>query len=361
MEGHQMSNELNTSSVQELEDKIKANPDDIGLKEELAGALVERYLGGEEGSDPGNDADVARLRTILADLPKEKAPYARAYVAYLDEKDDEAADWLIRWTKGGDASKVPEPLTADELQVDVIEPFTGAPDEFWSKLTNALEQLWAQSPAALTLRGYVEQVDKRPDIAIDYYELALGKDKEYWVAAWGLGECHHTKKNWEAASQCYNRALESKVGEVIPDLHFYAAWCFGKLGKYTQEETHYRRCLELDSEFEFARNNLGWALYRQRRFEAALEVFEECIRRKIAGTYPLRNKAKTLERLGKLAEAIEAWKQTASRGRLSKYAQERIAKLQNRINSGERTAAATIGSEDEEESEDGEGYLDRKR
>ena len=46
----------------------------------------------------------------------------------------------------------------------------------------------------------------------------------------------------------------------------------------------------------------------------------------------VRNRARTLAKLGRLSEAIEAWKQTGTRARLSKYAEEQIAKLQNRIN-----------------------------
>ena len=107
-------------SVNELEEKIKADPNNAALKEELAAALVQRHLGGEEESDVGSEPDISRLRQILADLPREKASYARAYVAHLDKKDDEAVGQLVRWARGSDPGKAAEPLSSDELYLDVI-------------------------------------------------------------------------------------------------------------------------------------------------------------------------------------------------------------------------------------------------
>jgi tetratricopeptide (TPR) repeat protein len=253
----------------------------------------------------------------------------------------------VRYAKGSDESKPAEPFTADEIYWDIILPFENVSNEFWSKLAGALNQLWPESPAALTLTGYVREVNNQPGEAIGYYDLAIKKDEQYWIAAWGLAESHYNLQNWKEALHNYQKALESDLGREIMQVHFDAAWCLGKLGKHVEEEKCYRRCLDLDPDWPYARNNLGWSLYKQSRFAEALEIFDDCILRKVDKTYPVRNRARTLTKLGRLSDAITAWKQTGRSGKLSKYAQDQIAKLQARINSVE------VGPVDEDDDADG--------
>ena len=194
------------------------------------------------------------------------------------------------------------------------------------------------------LVGDIKQDEKKPEEALDYDERRNGQD--YWLASWDLGEVNLIQKNWQAALQYYEKSLDAEMARTIPQLRFDAALCAGKLGEHTKEEKHYRACLDLDPEFPYARNNLGWSLYRQSRLEDALATFDDCILRKVDGSDPKINRARTLERLGRLSEAIEAWKQTGRGGRLSKHAQEQIAKVQARLNRGEAIPEGDDDGED---------------
>ncbi|MGH7824376.1 MAG: tetratricopeptide repeat protein [Candidatus Binatia bacterium] len=288
-----------------------------------------------------------RAREIIRDLPESTAYYPPAYFAYLDEKDKEAVQWLEKYAGGSDPTDRTEPFSADELYWEIVLPFTGSSREFWCALAESIVKLWSDSPAALTLAGYVKQDENKPEDAFAYYERALRADKDYWLAAWGLGEVNLIQKNWQAALQYYEKSLASETARTIPQISFDSALCAGKLDDHITEEKHYRACLELDPDYRGARNNLGWALYKQHRFAEALAVFDECIARKVDGAYPRRNRARALARLGRLSEAIDAWKQTGHGGRLSKHAQEQIAKLKARINSGE------VVQDDEDDGDDG--------
>lgn len=338
-------------SVDELENLIREAPDDLTLKEDLAAALVDRLVYGDDEVGPGSNHDIDRLREMIACLPPQKASYARGYVAYLDSKDTEAAQWIVKYAHGDDDETASEPFSPDELYLDVIVPFNDVSPKFWSELALGLAELWPDTAAALVVAGYVNQDEKRLAVAFDCYDRALQKDSDYWVAAWGLAEVCYFEKKWQAACYYYERTLQSELAREIPSLNFQAAYTYGTLKKYALAESCYRKCLKNDPEFPSARNNLGWSLYRQARFEEALTVFEDCIAQNIDGAHPQKNKARALARLGRLAEALDAWKQTARDGRLSHHAQEEIAKLHAKINRSQSGAAAF--PDDDQDDEEG--------
>ena len=336
-------------SVDELEDLLRESPDDLTLKEDLAAALVDRIVYGDDRVGPGSEHDIERLREMLACLSSDKAVYARGYVAYLDFKDTEAVRWIMKYARGDDEGNANESFSSDELYLDVIVPFSDVTQDFWSELAVGLAALWPDTPAALVVAGYVNQDANKLAEASDCYDRALQKDADYWMAAWGLAEVHYFKKEWQAAAHYYERALQSELAREIPSLNFQAAYTYGALKKHTSAESYYRKCLENDPEFPSARNNLGWSLYRQGRFEEALAVFDECLALRIDGVHAQRNKARALARLGRFGDALEAWKQTEQDGRLSNQAQEQVDKLQAKINHGESCDAGSGGDEEDDE------------
>lgn len=336
-------------SVDELEDLLRESPDDRTLKEDLAAALVDRIVYGDDRVGPGSEHDIERLREMLACLSSDKAVYARGYVAYLDSKDTEAVRWIMKYARGDDEGNANESFSSDELYLDVIVPFSDVTQEFWSELAVGLAALWPDTPAALVVAGYVNQDANKLAEASDCYDCALQKDPDYWMAAWGLAEVHYSKKEWQAAAHYYERALQSELAREIPSLNFQAAYTYGALKKHTSAESYYRKCLENDPEFPSARNNLGWSLYRQGRFEEALAVFDECLALKIDGVHAQENKARALTRLGRFGEALEAWKQTDRDGEFSHDAQKQIARLQAKIKHGESGDAGSGGDEEDDE------------
>ncbi|MGE5302749.1 MAG: tetratricopeptide repeat protein [Alphaproteobacteria bacterium] len=339
-------------SVDEVEDLLKESPDDLMVKEDLAAALVDRLVYGDDNVGPGSEHDVERLREILACLSSDKAVYARAYVAYLDSKDTEAVRWIVKYARGGDEENVSESFSSDELYLDVIVPFSDVTQEFWSELAVGLAELWPDTPAALVVAGHVNQDENKVAEAFDCYDRALQKNPDYWMAAWGLAEVHYSKKEWQAAAHYYESALQSELAREIPSLNFQAAYTYGALKKHASAESYYRKCLENDPEFPSARNNLGWSLYRQGRFEEALAVFDECLALRTDGVHAQENKARALTRLGRVGEALEAWKQTRRDGEFSQDAQKQIARLQAKINQGESGDAGFWAEEEDEEDDE---------
>jgi Tfp pilus assembly protein PilF len=318
-----------TLSVKGLEAKLKSRPNDIELKKSLANALVDRYIYGEEEKKPGNQTDIKRAREIVKDLPEDRVLYLLARLARLSGKEKESTEWLVKFVSAF-SQENDIPFDSGELYT-IISDFDFSP-KLWLRLANVLSQSWPDSAAVFTLRGIAKSNDvETSGEAVDYFVRALNKDESYWLAAWWCALVYYQGSNWRAARNYFYKALSSEVAWKIPDIHFDLAWCLGKIRDYQEEEKHYRSCVELNPDYPHARNNLGWSLYQQGKYAEALEIFEEAIKRGNDGKYPLRNKARALIKLDRLLEAKETLEQDIYRGKLTKFANEEIARIQERI------------------------------
>ncbi len=334
-------------SVEELDAKLKETPDDLDLKKKLASALVWRYIYGTAEQEPGDEADIKRIREIIQNLPEDIALYPRAYLAYLDGKETELITYLVKVAQQEGSTHL---FTSVDLLSALIFPFENSPKlllKLAGKLVDELNQVHPKSPPALTLRGFVKSEDN-PEGAINDFVCALEIDEDFWLAAWWCGSAYEQENNWQAACNYYHKALRSEVAQQMPDIHFDLAWCLGKLKDLQGEEKSYRACLELYPDCPNARNNLGWSLNKQGRYKEALEVFDEAIKRGNDGKFPLRNKAGALIKLGQFQEAIRTLEQdTNKKGELTGFAQKEIVRIRGLIAKQEK--GQTLPKQDIEE------------
>ena len=146
-------------TVEQLEAELKADPSDVVIKEDLAYALVDRCFYGpyEEGHEIENsEADLTRVRQVVADLPDDMATWPRGYLAYLDEQGEECIAWMTKWALVV-TQNAETPLNSDELYVCLFEAFAPMPEGL---LNNIAKHLWKENGPnlllVLTLRGYAD-------------------------------------------------------------------------------------------------------------------------------------------------------------------------------------------------------------
>lgn len=78
---------------------------------------------------------------------------------------------------------------------------------------------------------------------------------------------------------------------------------YGKKKDCLKEEEYYRKSLEALPVGENTLNNLGYSLYKQRKFKEAQSVFEDCLRQNRDVRYAANNLVRTLLAQGKNGEA----------------------------------------------------------
>ena len=191
------------------------------------------------------------------------------------------------------------------------------------------------------------------DGAVDSFAAALEAEPTYWYAELNLGCIYGDRKNWRAAKACYEQAWTHAVADPTASterkagIHFELAQCCSRVKDHEATQAAYRTCLELVPDFPYARNNLGWSLVRSGKYEEAVEVFEESLRRGNDGKYPLRNLARALRKLKRYAEAIEILQQDTRGGSLTKSAKKEIEELKALLEKQEQGEAITTEDDDD--------------
>ncbi|MBY0552609.1 MAG: tetratricopeptide repeat protein [Candidatus Obscuribacterales bacterium] len=308
-------------SVEQLEERVSSAPLNQTMRKDLAYAILYRIFDTDEESS--RQDDIRKLREVLSVLPAPAGLLPRAYLSYLDGNHEAAISWLGKhaefYAEKGMA------LTCDDFLEDFVYPYSDVDDAFWDQLAQRVSLALPNSAAFYTLKAYASASGSEE--MFGYHKQALQADPSFWRAAWDLASLYYLEKNWNAAAKYYKQALQNESAQDFADIYSEYAWVLGKLSNFAEEEQQYRNCIALDPNFSFAKNNLGWSLYRQGKLEEALEMFDDCIRDGDSGKYPLRNRAKTLKKLGRYSEAIEAWKMV-SPGGVSKVAEIEISRLQ---------------------------------
>lgn len=116
---------------------------------------------------------------------------------------------------------------------------------------------------------------------------------------------YYDNKMWGNALAYFEQVEESdQLGVYFNDsLDFYMAWSYGKIKDTENEIKYYLKCLQINPNYQFARNNLGYAYLKTKQYGKALDTFQQCIENNLDLKYSYNNLARTLIAMGKINEA----------------------------------------------------------
>lgn len=154
-----------------------------------------------------------------------------------------------------------------------------------------------------------------------------------------LGFYYGSVRKWANAIACFERLQYQPYTVTYSMLMFEMAWCYGELGDHKSEIESYQKCLDSAPEYENARNNLGYAYYKDRQYQKAAEVYKECIDMRVDLKYACSNYVVALAALGKFKAAHQFIKTSPCKVR--KYAIDRLQAAESgkaRIPAAQRAA-----------------------
>lgn len=312
-----------SKQLSDMEKKFEENPKDKEAAKDYALALVDQLFYNNTLSDSERTSYQKKLPSVAPKAGDRWNHYCQAYLNFLEGR---IADTLTHF-KGfiKTSTDVPAP---DSDKLDAwLEIFYPEPENWWETLESVMEETWPGSAASITVKGMRFLGDEDYEQALDCFVGALSKDESFWFAARGAGDAYYYDSNWESAVRYYKRALKSEGAQAKPDIYFDLAWSYGKLKQLQAEEEAYRKCMALNPQWEYVKNNLGYCLQKQGRYQEAISLFDECIRLGVDGKFPRRNKAACLAKLGRYEEAIKLWENDIRGGKLTKAAETEITKL----------------------------------
>lgn len=290
-------------------DALQGDRDQTALRVELCDDHLSALCKGLVRYPEKDGADYADMKRLFVRnvrlLPRETYLYFHAAADYYEGKFDAAfrllkQDAELRWQDSA------EPIQEGAFVEYYMDPFKQAFPGFWPKLTALLRRLNCD-PEVLALSACLGE----------YYQCASAEESAELLAAFAaahpglslpkelLGLSYVKLKKWHGAIACFSQVKGKNVFLYSDDLSFYTAWCYGKLRQYGKEEECLRRCLEDAPQYGMALNNLGYSLYRQRRYEDALEIFEQCLKEKRDLPWAADNAVRTLLALGRGQAARE--------------------------------------------------------
>jgi tetratricopeptide (TPR) repeat protein len=113
----------------------------------------------------------------------------------------------------------------------------------------------------------------------------------------------HNAGSLDAALELYRKVLERDSANAFA--HYNIAQIYNDKGRSAEAQVEYQAALQARPDFLDARLNLGVALYRQRKFPAAAEIFREVLKTSPRHALALFDLGITLIELGQLDQAIQ--------------------------------------------------------
>ncbi len=302
-----ISDEMSDEEIEEKLAQLQNDPDVAELRNIFCNLLLDAYcLGLVKYSKKEPEGDEARHREVFSrnvSLLPQTQDYALLHsVAFFYRHDHtRCMQYLKQFLES-----IRNVYTEAKWAYDLLTPFKNAYPGFWLKVGEILREYpcepYLPDLCVLTDAYY------RCGSAEEQIELLLpfvGAHPGFSVPKELLALAYYDAKLWDNAIACFQMVEDGPLFLSNTDIQFWLALSHGKTRDTKEEEACYRKCLEAAPEYPFAKNNLGYCLYRQKRYAEARGIFEECLRDKRDLPYAANNYVRTLLALGQYKTARE--------------------------------------------------------
>ena len=218
-------------------------------------------------------------------------------------------------------------LNEDVVLDFFLVPFKNAPAEIWDFIKDEVKHIKTEDgiPEFCDLISlYYRSNDN--DAVVDALLSFIQKYPNYKSPNEMLGYTYYNMSMWNNAIACFEK-VEQEYYFFMADIYWMLAWSSGKIKNYADEEKYYRLSYELAPEVQFTLNNLGYSLYKQKKYLQAKDIFQQCLNEKKDLSCAANNYVRVLIALGRNADA----KKFVNSGefKVAKAIRDRVKKLDN--------------------------------
>lgn len=315
--------------MSEKMDKLSTHPNiqdlQILLCNDLVFALTEGFVKYDDKTLVAYDGSLLKLVYENIEKLEQSHYFYWAFYYYLKKQYKKCKEFIHKMCQEQQDSG--EALNENGVLDYFRVPFKNAPDTIWNAITSEVK-------AIKTAEGIPEFCDlislyyrsSNNDEVVDALLSFMQKYPDYKSPNEMLGYTYYNMSMWNNAIACFEK-VEEEYYFFMEDIYWMLAWSSGKVKNLTDEEMYYRKSLELAPDKEFTLNNLGYCLYKQKKYREALNVFEQCIREKKDLSCAGNNYVRVLIALGRNADAKKFIK--TGEVKVSKALKDRVAKLDN--------------------------------
>jgi len=182
--------------------------------------------------------------------------------------------------------------------------------------------------AAHNLAGLIYLGRKEYADALYHLQIAVEKAPANLEARANLGAVMIEMQSWTEAIDLLSPLARDPLYSTPYLVENNLGYCYFKLGRLHEAETHLKRALFLNDQMCLAFNNLGMVQVEQDRTEDALDSFDAAIRRCPAYPEPYFHAGAVLERAERFGEAVSKYQKCTKVGGESVFGRRCNKKLQ---------------------------------
>lgn len=248
--------------------------------------------------------------------------FFEAFWSYLQKEYNKCKDNIhklchVQWRQ--------EILKEDQVLDYLLVPFQNASDEIWNFIMDEVNSMHCEEGIpefckALSL--YYRSRDN--DVIIEGLLAFMRKFPKYRAPNELLGYTYYNMAMWDNAIACFER-VQQEYYFFHEDIYWMLAWSNGKIKNYADEEKYYRMSYQLAPDIPFTLNNLGYSLYKQKKYLEAKELFGQCLDANKDLPYAANNYVRVLIALGRNADAKKFV--NSKKFKIAKAIQERVKRL----------------------------------
>lgn len=292
--------------------------------DELVFALTEGYVRYDNSSLTADDGSLLKLVYKNIEKLDKDCYFFWAFYYYLKKQYKKCKDNIHKMCIDQLKQGV---LTEDSVLDFFLVPFKNAPNEIWDFITSEVKSVKSEVgiPEFCDLIAlYYRSNDN--NAVVDALLSFIQKYPDYKSPNELLGYTYYNMSMWNNAIACFER-VEQEYYFFMSDIYWMLAWSSGKIKNYADEEKYYRLSYEFAPEMQFTLNNLGYSLYKQKKYLEAKDIFEQCLDAKKDLPYAANNYVRVLISLGRNADA----KKFVNSGefKVTKAIRNRVKKLDN--------------------------------
>jgi tetratricopeptide (TPR) repeat protein len=209
----------------------------------------------------------------------------------------------------------------------MLEPLKNAYPGFWKYVQKETKDFW-KDDSTYQLCGLMSDIYERSsdEEAVDKITGFIQVFPDVITAREYLGELYCNLKMWNNAIAAFE-SIEEPVLFAVNEAAYYIelALCYGAVKDYKNEELYYRKGLDAAGTHSFLLNNLGFCLYKQKKYLDAKDIFEQCLKEERDLPYAANNYVRTLIALGRNKDAKDFLKQ--DKYKIIKSLKDKVKKL----------------------------------
>ena len=169
---------------------------------------------------------------------------------------------------------------ADNIGVDYLRVFKNGYPGFWNDLSEMFKKFPSEPYMPELLKAISMFYESTDSEEIRNALIAVGrKIPDGYIVNELLALSYSEDKMWKNALSYYETLPSNENGAMfyMEDLAFSTAWAASKAKEPIKAIKYYEKCIELSPTYRYARNNLGYELYKSKQYDKAKSLFEKLL------------------------------------------------------------------------------------